>query len=60
MNTEIKAILNKHKITLNYGVHGDEVDLKNAIIEICELQKKQCAIELEHDLDPTQAKNVAE
>ena len=23
-------------------------------------QKKQCAIELEHDFDPTQAKNIAE
>jgi hypothetical protein len=41
MNDKIKAILEKH------GIYAEgkyiEVDLNNAIIEICEEQKKECA-----------------
>jgi len=41
MNDKIKAILEKH------GIYAEgkyiEFDLNNAIIEICEEQKKECA-----------------
>ena len=42
MNDKIKAILEKHRIQTDPKLLGVS-DLNNAIIEICEEQKKECA-----------------
>lgn len=43
MNDKIKEILKKH-IPIDFLLHEDyHEDLNNAIIEICEEQKKECA-----------------
>lgn len=42
MNPKIKAILEKHRIQTDPKLLGVS-DLNNAIIEICEEQKKECA-----------------
>jgi len=42
MNDKIKAILEKH-FNMDLLTDYDAKDLNNAIIEICEEQKKECA-----------------
>ena len=42
MNDKIKAILKKH-FNMDLLTDYDAKDLNNAIIEICEEQKKECA-----------------
>ena len=43
MNDKIKEILKKH-IPIDFLLHEDyHEDLNNAIIEICDEQKKECA-----------------
>lgn len=42
MNNKIKAILEKH-FNMDLLTDYDAKDLNNAIIEICEEQKKECA-----------------
>ena len=43
MNELIKQIIEKHEIDLEPYKSLFIVDLNNAIIEICEAQKKECA-----------------
>jgi len=63
MNEEIKAILEKHRIQTNERLLGVS-DLFKALIEICELQKEECASNprlLEETKDYIlNSKNVAE
>ena len=65
MNGQIKNILEKNNIAMLNDVWVvTKSDLQNAIIEICEEQKKQCALVFEEDSqyeeDVFNAKNIAE
>ena len=62
LNKEDSRILNDRDYNKGWN---DAIDLVLVKINLSMLpiereQKKQCAIELEHDFDPTQAKNIAE
>ena len=61
MNDKIKEILKKH-IPIDFLLHEDyHEDLNNAIIEICEEQKMECAQEVQWEATPIRnAKNIAQ
>lgn len=62
MNELIKKILEKHEIDLEPYKSLFIVDLNNAIIEICEEQKKECAkncLSMDYVL-ALKSKNIAE
>ncbi len=63
MNELIKQILEKHEIDLEPYKSLFIVDLNNAIIEICEEQKKECAKDSLYFYDKNiidNSKNIAE
>jgi len=63
MNDKIKEILKKH-IPIDFLLHEDyHEDLNNAIIEICEEQKKECTKLFEYNYqkkDIINSKNIAQ
>lgn len=62
MNDKIKAILEKHRIQTDPKLLGVS-DLNNAIIEICEEQKKECTKLFEYNYqkkDIINSKNIAQ